>query len=84
MIKKYIVLRFNSVKNGVDFMSSYEYASSFIVKDKIYNKLGNIISLDIYLEFNLEDVRNVITDVDQFTESMICYDGDNLFIEKIS
>jgi len=83
IIKKYIVIRFNSIQEGVDFMSSYEYSSSFIVVDTIYDKNGLETTYDNVVEFLIEDIRNVITDPNQFIESVICYDGDNLFFEKL-
>jgi len=84
MIKKYIVIRFNSVQDGIDFMSSYEFSSSFIVDDIIYDKNGLEVNFDNYIELFLEDIRNVIIDPNLFLESDICYDGDNLFIDKIA
>lgn len=81
IIKKYIVIRFNSIQEGIDFMSSYEFSSSFIVGDTTYDKNGLETTYEYVLEFKVEDVRNVITDTN-FIESEICYDGNNLFIEK--
>lgn len=82
-IKKYIVIRFNSTQEGIDFMSSYEFSSSFIVGDTIYNKNGLEATYEYVVELQIEDIRNVITDTYQFIESEICYDGDNLFFEKV-
>jgi hypothetical protein len=83
IIKKYIVIRFNSIQEGVDFMSSYEYSSSFIVVDTIYDKNGSETTYDNVVELKIEDIRNVVTDTNQFIESVICYDGNNLFFEKL-
>lgn len=82
MIKKYIVIRFNTIQEGIDFMSSYEYPSAFIVDDTVYNKSGLEDTYEYMIEFLIDDIRDVITDANQFIESIICYDGDNLFIEK--
>lgn len=82
IIKKYIVIRFNSIQEGIDFMSSYEFSSSFIVGDTTYDKNGLETTYEYVLEIKVEDVRNVITDTNHFIESEICYDGNNLFIEK--
>lgn len=79
-IKKYIVIRFDSLQDGIDFMSSYEYSSAFIVGDTIYDKSGLEATYEHFIELLIEDIRNVITD--NFIESEICYDGDNLFIDK--
>lgn len=79
-IKKYIVVRFDSVQEGIDFMSSYEYSSAFIVIDTIYDKSGLETTYEYVIELLIEDIRNVITD--NFIESEICYDGNNLFIDK--
>ena len=81
-IKKYIVIRFGSIQDGVDFMSSYEYSSAFIVDDTIYDKTGSETTYEYVVEIKIEDVRNVIIDPNHFIESEICYDGNNLFIEK--
>ena len=81
-IKKYIVIRFNSLQEGIDFMSSYEFSSSFIVDDTIYDKNGLETTYECVVELQIEDIRNVITDTNHFIESEICYDGNNLFIEK--
>jgi hypothetical protein len=81
IIKKYIVIRFNSIQEGIDFMSSYEFSSSFIVGDTTYDKNGLETTYEYLLDLKVEDVRNVITDTN-FIESQICYDGNNLFIEK--
>ena len=83
IIKKYIIIRFDSLQEGVDFMSSYEFSSSFIVEDIIYNKNGLETTYEYIAELQIEDIRNVIVDTHQFVESEICYDGDNLFFEKI-
>ena len=82
IIKKYIVIRFNSTQEGIDFMSSYEFSSSFIVGDTTYDKNGLETTYEYVIEFQIEDIRNVITDTNQFIESEICYDANNLFIEK--
>ena len=82
MIKKYIVIRFNSIQEGIDFMSSYEYSSDFIVVDTIYDKNGLETTYEYVVEFVTDDIRNVITDTNKFIESEICYDGNNLFFEK--
>ena len=82
MIKKYIVIRFNSIQEGINFMSSYEYTSAFIVVDTIYDKNGLEVIYEHSVELNLVDIRNVITDTGLFIESEICYDGDNLYIYK--
>lgn len=83
IIKKYIVMRFESLQDGIDFMSSYEYPCDFIVGDTIYNKNGLESTYEYTIELTLLDIRNVITSSDQFIESEICYDGDSLFFEKI-
>ena len=82
IIRKYIVIRFNSTQEGIDFMSSYEFSSAFIVDDTTYDKNGLETTYEYMIEFLIEDIRNVITDTNQFIESEICYDGDNLLIEK--
>ena len=82
MIKKYIVIRFNTIQEGIDFMSSYEYSSAFIVVDTVYDKSGLETTYEYVVELKIEDIRNVITDTNHFIESEICYDGDNLFFEK--
>jgi len=83
IIKKYIVIRFNTLREGINFMSSYEYSSSFIVVDTIYDKNGSETTYDNVVELKIEDIRNVVTDTNQFIESVICYDGNNLFFEKL-
>ena len=83
IIRKYIVIRFNTIQEGIDFMSSYEYSSAFIVVDTTYDKNGLETTYEYVIEFQIEDIRNVITDLNHFIESEICYDGNNLFIEKI-
>lgn len=82
IIKKYIVIRFDTVQQGIDFMSSYEYTSAFIVVDTIYDKNGLETTYEHSVELNLVDIRNVIIDTGLFIESEICYDGDNLYIYK--
>ena len=83
IIRKYIVIRFNSTQEGIDFMSSYGFSSSFIVGDTTYDKNGLETTYYYVIEFQIEDIRNVITDSNNFIESEICYDSNNLFIEKI-
>lgn len=82
IIKKYLVIRFDSIIEGINFMLTYDYPSSFIVGDVIYDKNGNSILLDDFVEINVLDIRNVITDNSLFIESEMCYDGDNLFLQK--
>lgn len=92
-MRKYIVIRFNNVVDGVNFMLTYEYPCSFIVDpilNRIYDKNGNLIeeyqlfepNISNYVEMLPVDIRNVITDPNLFIESEICYDGNNLFIDK--
>ena len=81
-MRKYIVIRFSSVEEGINFMSTYEYSSSFIVDSIIYDKNGNTVEFENILELVLSDIRNVILFKDEIFESEICYDGDNLFIDK--
>jgi len=83
IIKKYIVIRFDTVQEGIDFMASYEYPSAFVVDGINYDKSGVEASYEHSVELNLVDIRNVIADPELFLESVICYDGDNLCIYKI-
>ena len=79
----YIVIRFESIQEGIDFMSSYEYPSSFIVGNSIYNRYGFEIFYENILEILSKDIRNVLINPDYFIESKICYDNNCLFIDKI-
>ena len=79
----YIVIRFKSIQEGIDFMSSYDYPSSFIVGNSIYDRYGSEIFHENILEMLSKDIRNVLTNPDYFIESKICYNGDYLFIDKI-
>jgi hypothetical protein len=81
-MKKYIVIRFDNLIVGAVFMSTYIYPSAFIVGDDVYDKNGDLTSFEYYIEMLVDDIRNVITDSNQFIESEICYDGDNLYIQK--
>lgn len=81
-MRKYIVIRFDDVNEGTEYMHSYDYPSAFVVGSSLYDKVGNLTTFEHYLELNIEDIRNVITDEINFMESYICYDGNNLFFDK--
>ncbi len=92
-MKHIVLLNFNSIEDGINFMSSYQYPSHFTINNnwkKWYNKDGVLIE-------NIEDqnLNNIIfkTTSDERFNSIIglnepclngnfCYDGNFIYLQK--
>jgi hypothetical protein len=89
---KYIILKsFQSLQAGINYMTSYEYPSAFVVSsdtDKWYDKNGVEISQThenySYTKIIMRPDTYVycITNVNDFVHREFCYDGNFMFFTK--
>lgn len=84
MVKKQIVFRFDSVSEGVDFMSSYEYPCNFIVGSEIYDAGGDPFPAEHYIELPVENlIPSSVFELPEYPEySTMYYTPGELFIYK--
>ena len=88
-MKQIVLMSFNSIQEGINFMNNFQYPCSFTVKrswDKWYDKNGSILEnieeqkLPNLMLPNPEPYIHCLTT--DFVDNEYCYDGDYIFITR--
>ena len=69
-----ILLEFNSVNEGIDFMSKSKYKFSFFVDTKTYDFLGNLISTPS--DYDLHKLNEILLDISEIPSPGLLYISD--------